>query len=257
MQRTKRTASAVVVTLLSLASITACGTGGSGDLASAKQLIQSCNHKPVNSYVGVNATGSGKYSGLDGPRLRALNSELSLVAACGGRAKVTVFTSSSASTFTLFEGPIPLIGATDQAKARRLTKAVAKVSDKITGSFDDAVATLDKGGSDIVAQLRLASEWATQLGGGQLRVLIETDGLQNRTVKTDQIVADPAAAAARFDMPDLPAGTTVTFAGIGEVRGDAPPTKVVDAVKTFYTLLCQRTGAERCSIVTEIAGSTS
>ena len=51
-------------------------------------------------------------------------------------------------------------------------------------------------------------------------------------------------------MPDL-SGANVTIAGIGKVKGQAPPTKIVDRVKAFYQALCERTGAERCSVVTD------
>ena len=255
--RTHRLLAATALAFLSPFAVVACAGNGPSDIASAKHRIESCAGTPPNSYIGIDGTGSGRDDRLDSPRIRALEGELVRVAACGTTAKVTVFSSSSGSTVTLFEGSIQLVGATDQAKARRLGKAVQKVVDQITGSFDDAVATLDKGGSDVVAQLRLASEWSGQLkDGAPLRALLITDGFQNKSVTTKEIAADPQTAAARFEVPDL-SNASVVIAGVGQVGGAAPPTKVVDAVKSFYLLLCERTGATSCRVVTEIAGSTS
>lgn len=142
------------------------------------------------------------------------------------------------------------------AKARRLPDAVSAVAEQITGVYPEAVKQLDANGSDIVAQLRLAAESASQVGDGQLSVLILTDGLQNSGVAVRQIVQSPESAAETFTVPNL-SGSLVTFSGIGQVSGQAPPTEVVDAVKTFYGNLCSRTGADLCDVVTETAGAGS
>ncbi|MDM2082822.1 hypothetical protein [Mycobacteroides abscessus] len=249
-------ASTVMMVGISLLAATACTPSGPADLADTKTLIESCSG-PVNSYIAIDGTASSDTTFLDGPRRRAIERELSQVAACGGRAKVVVFSSSSAATTAVFEGGIALSGATDQAKARRLRGAVGEVADRISSAFVAAVPTLDANGSDPVAQMRLFAEWAGQVGGGgQFRLLDLTDGFQNIGVSTSQIVADPTSAANTFPVPDL-AHTDVTFAGIGEVSGAAPDTTVVDGLKAFYDILCRRSGAAHCTVVTEMAGATS
>ncbi|MGY0386395.1 hypothetical protein ACWZJV_05430 [Nocardioides sp. WG-D5] len=254
MQHTTSTLPALMLTGFSLLGLAACSSpSGIGD---AKELIESCGDNPINAYIAFDASGSGRDNGLDAPRVGAMKDSLASVAACGGTAKVVAFTGSSASTVTLFEGRIELRGATNQAKARRLGKAVDAVGEQVTGSYTDAVATLDQDGSDIVAQLRLAAEWASQTDEGQLHVLLLTDGLQNTGVTLAQIVHSPEDAASSFAVPDL-SGSEVTFSGIGQVAQDAPATEVVDAVKTFYNTLCTRTGADRCEVVTEAAGAAS
>lgn len=255
MNATNQTARAALVAGILLIPITACTSAGPSNLTDSKALIESCTG-PTNSYVAVDGTASGNTVTLAGPRRHAIDGELAKVAACGGRAKVVVFSSSSAATTTLFEGRIPLTGATDQAKARRLDAAVTDVGDQIEAAYGNTSSFLDTGGSDPVAQMRLFGEWAHQGGDGKFRLLMLTDGFQNIGVSTDQIVADPVAAAATFPAPDL-SGTEVTVAGIGEVDGPAPATTVVDALKTFFSTLCQRSGATACTVVTEIAKATS
>ncbi|SIM78818.1 hypothetical protein [Mycobacteroides abscessus] len=248
------TCTALVASIL-LMPITACTAATPSKLTDSRALIKSCTG-PINSYVAVDGTASGNTVTLDGPRRRAIDGELAEVAACGGRAKVVVFSSSSAATTTLFEGRIPLTGATDQAKARRLDAAVKDVGDQIETAFGTASSSLDAGGSDPVAQMRLFGEWTHQGGDGKFRLLMLTDGFQNIGVGTEQMVADPVAAAAVFPAPDL-SGTDITIAGIGEIDGPAPATTVVDALKTFFSTLCQRSGATTCTVVTEIAKAMS
>ncbi|WP_255784548.1 hypothetical protein [Mycobacteroides abscessus] len=255
MNATNQTARAALVAGILLMPITACTAASPSTLTDSKALIERCTG-PINSYVAIDGTASGNTITLDGPRRRAIDGELAKVAACGGRAKVVVFSSSSAATTTLFEGRIPLTGATDQAKARRLDIAVKDVGDQIETAFGTATSSLDSGGSDPVAQMRLFSEWTHQGDDGKFRLLELTDGFQNIGVSTEQIVADPAAAAAAFPAPDL-SGADVAIAGVGEVAGPAPATTVVDALKAFFSTLCQRSGATTCTVVTEIAKAMS
>lgn len=251
----KRTASAVAFAAISLLSTTACNASQPSDLSDAKALVESCEG-PVNSYIAIDGTASANTTSLGDARRRAVTSELAHATACGGRAKVVLFSSSSAAVTTMFEGRIELRGATDQARARRLGPAVDKVVDQVDAAFASSAPSLDPGGSDPVAQLGLFGEWVAQVSDGQFQLLVVTDGFQNVGVTIDQIVQDPESAASTFVVPDL-TGAQVTFAGIGEVLGTAPTTDVVDALKSFYGSLCQRSKAERCTVVTEVAGATS
>lgn len=236
-----------------LMTLTACGGTQQGNIADAKNLITTCPGQ-VSSYIAIDGTASGPESDqLTGPRKQAVAAELARVAACDGRVKVVVFSSSSAATTTLFEDHLTLAGATDQAKARKLEKVAAEAADKIAADYPKALTTLSGGGSDPVAQMRLATEWAQQVGAGKFRLFEITDGFQTFGVTADHLLSDPKAAAAQFPAPDLSAAD-VTFVGIGETSGDAPPTQVVDAVKAFYQELCTRSGAASCTVVTQAAG---
>lgn len=250
-----RLAIPVVVVSTSLSAMCSCTASGPSDLSEARSLITRCDG-PAFSYIAIDGTESSNPGGLEGPRERAVRGELSRVAACNGRAKVVVFSSSSAATLTLFEGSIRLVGATDQAKARRLPHEVDVVTADVKDRYAKVVPHLDPAGSDPVAQMRLFAEWRDQLGSGEFRMLELTDGMQNVGTTVRQIVASPDSAAARFPVPNLD-GAEVTFAGISEVTGKVPPTTVVDALKAFYAALCKRSGAKRCRVVSEAAGAMS
>lgn len=235
------------------ATLAACGPSGISPTSDAKTLIDGC-HGRVNSFVAIDASASGNTGELNGASQKAITDELSRVAACGGQYRVSVFTSSSAATVTLTEGSIPLVGATNQAKAKRLRGAVSQVVAQVANQYRILALGLDPGGSDPVAQLRLFSEWTRQIGNGHSSMLELTDGFQNAGITTADIEANPTAAASRFPLPNL-ASTEVTFAGIGRVSGPAPTTETVDALKSFYQALCERSAAASCTVVTDKAGS--
>lgn len=253
MRRTKQILSALALSSALVG--TACTSAPESSVGQTRALIDGCEG-PINSYVAFDGTSSGDNGPLNGPRRNALDGRLSQVAACGGYAKVVVFSSSSAATTTLFEGRIELKGATNQARARRLGKAVADVSKRVSDAYDKAVGSLEGGGSDPVAQLRLFGEWKQQVGDGGFQFLAITDGYQTAGISQKQITANPERAARTFTVTDL-SGTSVTFAGIGELAHTAPPTEVVDSLKAFYEALCRRTNADNCRVVTEVAGVTS
>ena len=250
--------SAIGVLMLGGLTLSACSNiQAHGDTATAKAIIASCaKGEKVAGVASVDATASGGGNTLSSERLTAIGDLASRVALCGGILKVSAFTSSSAATTTLFEGPIPLQGATDRARARRVGKAVDKVLAEIKAAYPVGVQGLSGGGSDIVAQFRLAAEHARQLGDGhRLRLLVLTDGFQNAGTNVVKAAKSPGGAeqaAAQFEVPDL-SGANVTVAGVGKVDGTAPPTKIVDGLKAFYQALCERTGAESCTIVTDHA----
>lgn len=233
--------------------LAACNGHDSGEVAHAQNLLATCTG-PTNSYIAIDASASGANSDLTGARHRAVRGELERVAACGGRAKVVAFTSSSAGTANLFEDSLTLTGATEKAKARRLPQVANNVTDQIASSYLEALHSLPGGGSDPVAQMRLFSEWAAQVGDGSFRLLVISDGLQTFGVSPEQMLFDPAGSAAHFSTPDL-SGTHVSFVGIGETAGGTPPTQVVDALKTFYQELCARSAAQACTVVSEAAGA--
>lgn len=254
MRRTQRFLTAVVLSTTVLGTA-ACTSAPKSSAGQTRTLIEACKG-PVNGYVAFDGTSSGDNGPLDGPRLRALKAALTQVAVCGGHAKVVVFSSSSAATTTLFEGRVELKGATNQAKARRLEPAVAEVSEQVSTAYAKAVPSLEGGGSDPVAQLRLFGEWMDQVENGEFQFLAITDGFQTAGVSLKQITVDPERAAASFKATDL-SGSTVTFAGIGELADSAPQTTVVDALKDFYEALCQNSGADRCRVISEVSGVTS
>lgn len=241
------------------ATMTACGVGSAprGDLAESKKILAACEASaPSASDIQIDGSGSSASKTITEERMAAVEEIVRTTAICAGRLRVLVFSSSSAAATTLFDEPLVLHGATDNARLKQVPTVVNDVMTKIRSAYEPAVAGLKGKGSDISSQYRLAGEWANQVGGGyQLRLVILTDGFQ--TVGVDLYKAPltgqkAAALAARTTVSKL-TGASVTVAGLGRVAGSPPPSKVVEGLAVFYDALCRKTGAAKCRSVTGYA----
>lgn len=237
--------------------LTACDVGVSprGELAENQRILKSCDKSaPPASEVHIDGTASSASKQITNERMAAVTSIVRTTAICSGRLRVSVFSSSSSATTVLFDGALHLDGATVNARLKRVPGVVDGVMATIRKAYGPAVARLDRGGSDITAQYRLAGEWVTQLGGNVgLHLYLLTDGFQNigvdlgaRALSKKQV----AALANRVDMPKLP-HAAVVVAGLGRVAGKPPRSTVVEGLVAYYDRLCHRAGAAQCRAVTD------
>jgi hypothetical protein len=225
----------------------------SGELAEDQRILAACDKEPRPAAdIQIDGTGSSADRQITDERMAAIADVARTTAVCSGRLRVSVFSSSTA-TSTLFEATLRMGGATANARLKRVPKAVDQAMDHIRKAYGPAVARLDRGGSDITAQYRMAGEWITQLGTGwRLRLVILTDGLQNvGTVKLGAPMpqADAAALAGRVTVPRL-AGADIVVAGLGHVAGKPVSSATAEGLVAFYDALCHRASAARCITVT-------
>jgi len=237
--------------------LSACGAGPSpsGELGQDQQILASCDPAaPPASLVEVDGTGSSASDAIATERMTIIESVVRQTAICSGQLRVSVFSSSSAATATLFDGPLHLNGATVNARLKGAPQVVSDVMNKIRTAYDPAVAGLDQGGSDITAQYRLAGEWIAQVGGkSRLHLYLLTDGFQNIGVDLGAKAlskAEATALANQVTVPKLP-GASVTVAGLGRVAGSPPPSDMVEGLVTYYDALCKMTAAAKCVSVTD------
>lgn len=236
---------------------TACGSVPSapGALAELKQIFAACDPAaPPASFIQLDGTDSNNSAAIAEERMAAIESIIRRTAVCSGHLKVLVFSVSSAATAVLFDGPLHLDGATDNARLKRVPALVSDVMDEIKKEYEPARAALPLGGSDVTAMYRLASEWIDQLGDPfRLRLYLFTDGVQNVGVDLgSQILTDQAATALAdtFDVPQLP-GASVVVAGLGRVAGPPLPSALAEGLVSFYNALCKRADAADCLSVTD------
>lgn len=254
-----RRPSIAVFAIAFVAVTTACTTTPSphGDLAQDKQILTTCDPSaPPASLIEIDGTGSSASEQITTERMTAIESVVRETAICSGRLRVIVFSASSAATTTLFDGPLPLRGATDNARLKRVPSVVEEVMTTIRQAYAPAVAALPGGGSDITSQVRLASEWISQLGGDfRLHLYLFTDGLDTVRAKSAAralSTRQARALASQTTVPKLP-GASVMVAGLGRVAGKPPRSEVVEGLVAYYDALCQRTGAAECVAVTDYA----
>lgn len=247
---------AVVVLLVAVATV-ACSsaTPQHGELGENQKILASCDPAaPPASLVEIDGTGSSASDQITAERMAAIESIVRRTVICSGHLGVLVFSSSSAATTMLFDEPLRLEGATDNARLKRVPQAVNDVMAKIRAAYAPAVSRLDQSGSDISAQYRLASEWITQLGDKlRLHLYVFTDGFQNVGVNLGARALNRQEAQTLADQVNVPklTGATVVVAGLGRVAGSAPRSDVVEGLVAYYDVLCRKTGAAKCLSVTE------
>lgn len=253
----RRCRSLVVGFALSTAtSMSACSVSSPahGELGRDKQILAACDASaPPAADVQIDGTGSSASEAITKERMAAIEEIVRTTAICSGRLRVSVFAASSAATTTLFDDTLPLHGATDNARLRRVPRAVDDVMSKIRKEYGPAVAELSSGGSDITAQYRLANEWINQVGGDfRLHLSVLTDGFQNVGIRLDKRALSKQEVAElvnKTTVPKLP-DAIVTVAGLGRIAGEAPRSAVVESLVAYYDGLCHRAKAATCVSVT-------
>lgn len=216
-----------------------------------------CPAKNQASYTALDLSDSARDTGLVADRLKLVEESLTETAVCSGTARVVAFSNSEAATAILFDADLKPEGATDQARRRRAPKLVDEAMVEVRHNLERAKASLPGGGTDVVAQLRLISEYHQQIGVDRpLVARVLTDGISttgvvlNRSDLTDTLAANLANTIA---LPTLTKSTDVVFAGIGKVSGpDIPPTEFTNAVKTFFSTVCGRLGAKTCVPISDL-----
>ena len=232
--------------------------GGCSILNSDGQVdpaLATCPQSPIAADVRVDGSGSSGASAIVAERMTVIQDVAHRTALCGGRLHVEVFSSSSAASVVLYDDDVEVEGATEQAKSRRVQGVVDDIMKQIEQKYGPAVASLPTDGSDITAQLRLASEFAAQLPGYQLDEYLLTDGYSNIGVNLESALTQQQAddLAAGVSVPDL-SGAWLTVAGLGRVDDNSSTSAQTEALSEFYTTLCQRSNAASCTVVTDFAG---
>lgn len=239
--------SALAVTAL----VAACSLNqANSTLAQGAGWQQTCpSGKQVAAEIAIDVSGSHRVSGVQGQFEQALRDRASRAAMCGGHLRVEAFSGSDAGTLPMFDGTLGVIGSTTNAKARRVPDAVDGVLSAVQKQFPLDTSRLTPG-SDVVGQLWNGQQYVAQLGAGYvLDLVIQTDGLDNMTVSTDQItnVTDARDEADEVTVPDL-SGAWVTITGLGETGGQPVDSSVTAALTAFYSEVCKRTNAAKCTI---------
>ncbi len=223
-------------------------------LARLKPLIANCDG-PINVYAGDDASASGRGDlTLTENRSQALHDLADQAAACGGYMKVVSFSSNAAETFPLGEAEFPTSSSTETARLIQANNAESQLLGEVDDNLPEALRELNANGTDVLAQLTLAQQFEAQRQDGSLYIAILSDGIN--TVKpvvmnTPSFSVQAARAAAnQVFVPEL-ADASVRIIGIGQSTGvKRPSTARINALTTFYELVCQRTGAD-CLVATE------
>jgi hypothetical protein len=236
----------------------ACAPPATRQLGALRQLAKSCpKDQRLAGYVAEDVSRSQRGSRLAEARLAALKAVASQVAVCRGHLRVVVFTASVAASSTVFDGDLDPAGATSNARWLRVPALVSKTAGAVAKRTPGAVRALTPDGVDPLGQLTAAADYARQLGSGyRLLALVETSGISTAplAINEQSLTAEAAPEMARrVALPDLPGTAVVVFAGLGRVGAGPPPSAdFINALKTYYTRVCERTGARACSATSDL-----
>jgi hypothetical protein len=263
---TRRT---VAFTAMCLGSALATGCGPFGAslaepiqtyLPQMEKLAGKCSG-PIEAYVAqdLSATGLGSSALLEARALELKRLVLQ-VSACGGYVQAVGFSASSADTVPFGETSFPVKGSGEEETARLIAahKASKQFLTAVHAQMPHVARAVGPRGTDVLSQLQLAREFALQ-HPGHLVVQVETDGIASagpvymEYPQFTKAVAEVEASS--VSVPQLP-GATVRFVGIGHTSAPGSfqlSTTRVDALLRFYEIVCHRTDAAQCDVVTDYA----
>jgi hypothetical protein len=251
---TVRNILAIAVAATALASLAGCGSSGAvGSLGELKRVAHTCpTHAQLAAYVAWDVRHTLRGARIAAARLESLEQTAERVAACGGRMRVVAFGPTAASTARLYDGELQPRGATENARLLRVPHLADQVMKRVRKRLPDVLAEVSGQSADPLSQFAAADQFRRQLGAGYaLHVVIETSGF-GRGVPASGNAAASGLAASR-SVSEL-TGADVVVAGLGKAGRRAPtPTPVVDALRAFYSRVCERANAHSCLVITDLA----
>lgn len=115
-------------------------------------------------------------------------------------------------------------------------------------------------GSDPIGVLHHASSIMSQHQGVPRHVYIWTDGLQTEDLDlrhVDLTSSSAVSVAEQVDAPALDEDITLTVAGIGRTAGDPLPSSYTEGLLTFWSEICDSTGAADCVVTDQLSLTTN
>jgi hypothetical protein len=238
--------------------LTACGSSGAvGRLGELKRVAKTCPaHSHFAAYVAWDVRQRLRGPRIAAARLASLQKTAEKVAVCGGPLRVVAFGPTAASTARLFDAELRPRGATENARLLRVPHLVDQAMGHVEQGLPGVLAEVSGRGADPLSQFEAAEQFRRQLGTEYaLHLVIETSGSMQDIPTAGTVAADAAASelAANAAVPDL-RGTDVVVAGLGKVGRGAPmPSREVEALRVFYGKICERTKADSCLAITDLA----
>ena len=234
--------------LLTTAACAEVGGGGTFDYE--------CPETPLLQISLIDVSASGRNETILTERLNAIQVDAEKVADCDGELVVAAWAGPSSSSDILFSGPIPVSGATEIGKDRKIPEAVEKVMEELRANLQTSLGRLSPDNNDLIGGFYLLSDLVTGKGAGKsVSAHLFTDGISTsgaivmNNAKLDQAAVDRLVS--EQTVPGLQ-GTEVKLYGIGRVAVDIqPPQDFIQLVQNYSAAICGKTGA-LCSVFTTV-----
>lgn len=215
-----------------------------------------CPELPLLQISILDVSASGRDETILTERLNAIQVDAEKVADCDGELVVATWAGPSSSSDIIFSGLIPVAGATEIGKDRKIPEAVEKVMTEMRGKLQGSLDRLAPENNDLIGGLYLLSDIVTSKGSGKaVTAHLFTDGISTSgaivmnsalltQAEVDRLVSEQT-------VPGLQ-GIEVKMYGIGRVAVDIqPPQDFIQLVQNYSAAICSKTGA-LCSVFTTV-----
>lgn len=250
-----KTPQSLFLSFVAVVGLAACtSSGGSGG------YDWECPAQPLVQVQLIDVSTSGRNEVVLGERLNAVQVAAEKVADCEGKLVVIAWAGSSSASKVLFSGDIPIAGATEIGRDRKIGKAVAAVMTDVRSEISAAMTQLAPEKSDLAGAFYLLGDiFAANRGNGaEILAEILTDAISTggaSPINDPGLTKDKVyALVAGENLPSLE-GVSVAVRGVGRVAGaPAPPQDYIQLVQEYASGMCVKTGAE-CSVFTTVMSS--
>jgi hypothetical protein len=255
---TAKTITVIAAAATTMVGLAGCGSAGAiTRLGELKRVARTCPaHGQLAAYVAWDVRRRLRGPRIAAARLASLEKTAQRVAVCGGALRVVAFGPTAGSTARLFDSELRPGGATENARLLRVPHLVSQTMEHVEKALPGVLAEVSGRGADPVSQFAAAEQFRQQLGAGYaLHVVIETSGLVHDLPTAENVSADASLSGPPADTtaPNL-RGADVVVAGLGKIGRGAPmPSADVEALRVFYRKLCERTNADSCLAITDLA----
>ena len=244
--------------LLSFAVVT--GLAACADAGGSGGYEWECSTQSLVHVQLVDVSASGRNEVVLGERLNAVQVAAEKVADCEGKLVVIAWAGSSSASEQLFSGEIPIAGATEIGRDRKIGKAVAAVMKDVRAKISSAMTQLAPEKSDLAGAFYLLGDMvsANRGNGAEISAEILTDAISTggaSPINDPGLTKDKVyALVAGENLPNLE-GVSIAVRGVGRVASSpAPPQDYIQLVQEYASGMCVKTGAE-CSVFTTVMSS--
>lgn len=219
-----------------------------------------CPEGDLTVSVLLDVSASGRNEIIMEERLNSLQVSAEKAADCDASFVAIAWSGSSSSSKTLFSGEIPIAGATEIGRDRKIPGAVKKVMSEVRDNLSTALKEIPGDKSDFLGALYLLNDIVASRGSAD--AVVEADLLTDAiSTGGNARINDPGLTAERVravvEAQTLPSleGVAINVRGVGRVAGVTPPPQdFIQLVQEYASGMCERTGAE-CSVFTTVLAS--
>lgn len=208
----------------------------------------------------LDVSASGRNDVVLAERLDATQVAAEKAADCDAKFIAIAWSGSSSSSKVLFSGGIPIAGATEIGRDRKIPEAVSGVMGDVRANLTTAMREIDGDNSDLAGAFYLLGDVrSTSASQGELlEASVFTDAIStggNTRINDPGLTKDRIESiVAQQSLPGLD-GAKISVRGVGRVAGVAPPPQdYIQLVQEYASGMCMKTGAE-CSVFTTVISS--